>query len=70
MKYREIARRLRELGCEYVRDGAGSHRIGWNPATGGFTTLPDWGAKDIKAGTLRRALNDLGLTRSEFGSIK
>jgi predicted RNA binding protein YcfA (HicA-like mRNA interferase family) len=60
MKYRELAKRFRELGCEYVRPGRGSHRIWYNPANGHFTTIPDWGNKDLKPGMLRAILRDLG----------
>jgi mRNA interferase HicA len=70
MRYRDVARRLRELGCEYVRDGAGSHRIWWNPATDRYSTIPDWGSKDIKPGTLRRILSDLAISRTELGPVK
>jgi len=70
MKYREVSKRLRELGCEYVRPGSGSHHIWWNPALQQYTTIPDWGNKDIKPGTLRRILRDLGVSRKEFGPIK
>ncbi len=70
MRYRELAKRLTNLGCEYVRPGAGSHRIWRNPALDRYTTIPDWGHRDIKPGTLRRILRDLGISRREFGPIK
>ena len=60
MKYRELAKHLRNLDCEFLRNGAGSHRIWWNPASNQFTTIPDWGSRDLKPGTLRRILADLG----------
>ncbi len=62
MKYRELTKRLRKLGCEFVRNGAGSHRIWWNPVNGHYTTIPDWRNKDLKTGTLRSILSDLGFT--------
>jgi len=62
MKYRELTKRLRDLGCEFVRNGAGAHRIWWNPAIERYTTIPDWGSKELKLGTLRRILADLGLS--------
>jgi predicted RNA binding protein YcfA (HicA-like mRNA interferase family) len=65
VRYRELARRLRELGCEFVRNGAGSHRIWRNPANGRFTTAPDWGGKDLKRGTLRAIAADLGLEAND-----
>jgi predicted RNA binding protein YcfA (HicA-like mRNA interferase family) len=70
MKYREVADQLRKLGCEDVRPGSGSHRIWRNPKLDLYTTIPDWGSKDIKPGTLSRILRDLGISRSEFGKIK
>lgn len=62
MNYRELSKRLRDLGCEFLRNGAGNHRIWWNPANGRYTTIPDWGNRDLKIGTLRGVLAGLGLT--------
>jgi predicted RNA binding protein YcfA (HicA-like mRNA interferase family) len=44
--YREAAAKLRRLGCEEVRR-RGSHRRWVNPVTGGRTTLPDWGPREL-----------------------
>jgi predicted RNA binding protein YcfA (HicA-like mRNA interferase family) len=62
MRYREVARRLKDLGCqELPRRGGGSHRKWHNPATGRATVLPDWGGKDLKRGTVRAAVRQLGI---------
>jgi predicted RNA binding protein YcfA (HicA-like mRNA interferase family) len=67
VKYREAAQKLRRLGCvEQSRRGGGSHRRWLNPATDQLATLPDWRAKDLKLGTLRAAVRDLGLDWSDF----
>jgi len=67
MRYREVSRRLRALGCEELaRHGKGSHRVWRNPANGCIAPLPDWGAKDLKIGTLRAVLRQLGLEWDEF----
>jgi len=67
MKYREVAGKLRRLGCqELSRRSNGSHRKWFNPATGRATVLPDWGAKDLKEGTLRAALRQLGIDWQTF----
>ena len=67
MKYREAARKLQNLGCvEIPRKGDGSHRKWHNPRTNAYTTLPDWGSKDLKLGTLRGAVRQLGLDWAEF----
>jgi predicted RNA binding protein YcfA (HicA-like mRNA interferase family) len=66
VKYRELTKRLKKLGCEFVRNGAGSHRIWWNPANNRYTTIPDWGNKDLKIGLLRGVTSDLGLTLQDI----
>jgi predicted RNA binding protein YcfA (HicA-like mRNA interferase family) len=67
MKYKEIARRLKTLGCEELpRRGKGSHRVWHNPANGRIAPLPDWGAKDLKIGTLRAAIRQLELNWKEI----
>lgn len=67
MKYREVAKKLGSLGCEEVpRTGDGSHRKWRNPATGDSTVVPDWGGDDLKLGTVRGAVRQLGLDWDEF----
>ena len=67
MTYRQATKKLRRLGCrELPRRKRGSHRKWHNPATGGFTIIPDWGSKDLKTGTLRAAVKLLGLDWKQF----
>jgi mRNA interferase HicA len=67
MIYREVARKLRRLGCqELPRRGGGSHRKWYNPAMDRSTTIPDWGSKDLKIGTLHNVVSQLGLTWQNF----
>lgn len=67
MKYREVARKLRVLGCEELpRRGGTSHRKWHNPATGRIAPVPDWGSKDLKIGTLRHIVRQLGLDWETF----
>lgn len=37
-----------------------------NPHTGGRAQLTDWGRRDLKIGTLRSAIRQLGLDWREF----
>jgi mRNA interferase HicA len=68
MTYREVARRLRALGCEELhRRGSGSHRKWHNPPTGRVASVPDWGSKDLKRGTIRAVVSQLGLSWVDFG---
>ena len=67
MRYREAARKLSALGCvELPRKKGGSHRKWHNPAGGQITVLPDWGGRDLKLGTLRAAVRQLGLSWESF----
>ena len=67
MTYRDIARKLRSLGCqELPRSGDGSHRKWFNPATDDISVVPDWGGDDLKLGTIRGAVRQLGLDWNDF----
>lgn len=67
MKYREVARKLLQLNChELPRRKGGSHRKWFNPATGRATVVPDWEGKDLKLGTLRAAIRQLGIDWETF----
>jgi len=67
MKYRDIARKLRALGCqELPRRGSGSHRKWYNPTTERIAPLPDWGRKDLKVGTVQAVVRQLDLDWQEF----
>ena len=67
MKYREIASKLTALGClERVRRGGGSHRKWFNPESGQGAVIPDWGSQDLKTGTIRGAIRQLGIDWRDF----
>jgi len=67
VRYREVARKLTALGChETPRAGGGSHRKWTNPATNRSTVVPDWGGRDLKLGTVRAAVRQLGIEWSAF----
>jgi predicted RNA binding protein YcfA (HicA-like mRNA interferase family) len=67
MTYRDVTRRLTALGCvELPRRSGGSHRKWLNPAAQRATVIPDWGGHDIKLGTVRSAVRQLGIEWQEF----
>jgi predicted RNA binding protein YcfA (HicA-like mRNA interferase family) len=62
VKYRDVARKLARLGCvEIPRRGDGSHRKWNNPAAGKATVVPDTQSKDLKVGTVRAVVRQLGI---------
>jgi predicted RNA binding protein YcfA (HicA-like mRNA interferase family) len=65
MTYRELARKLRALGCEFKRHSKGSHEIWVNPRTNQATVIPHHPG-DIPKGTLRAILKQLGISLDEF----
>lgn len=70
MKYKEAARKLKQMGCQEIsRKGGGSHRKWHNPRDGEITVIPDWGSKDLKIGTLRQIVRQLGLDWDKFNSL-
>ena len=70
MKYREVARKLRALGCEELPvRGSGSHRKWYNPTADRIAPVPDWGAKDLKEGTVRAIVRQLALDWEEFKRV-
>lgn len=66
MKYREVEKKLRKLGCVELKSKGGSHRKWINPTENSGAPVPDWGSKDLKMGTLRAAIKQLGLDWDKF----
>jgi len=67
MKYKDLTRKLKILGChEIPRRGGGSHRKWMNPSGGRATTIPDWGSRDLKEGTIKAIVRQLAIDRDDF----
>jgi predicted RNA binding protein YcfA (HicA-like mRNA interferase family) len=64
-RYRDIIRRLKQLGFEFDRQAAGSHEIWYNPVTGRYTTIPNHPG-DMPEGTLRAILRQAGIEPEVF----
>jgi predicted RNA binding protein YcfA (HicA-like mRNA interferase family) len=70
MNFKELTRKLRALGChEIPRRSGGSHRKWFNPALRKGTVIPDWGSKDLKQGTIKGILRQLGIDSDDFEKI-
>ncbi len=66
MRYRELARRLRKQGCEFLRQAGGGHEIWWRPGTDMRTVIPCPPSREIPPGILHMILHDLGLTLEDL----
>ncbi len=70
MRYKEVAGKLLALGCiEFPRLSGGSHRKWMNPLNNRGVVIPDWGSRDLKTGTLRHAIKQLGIDWADFMKI-
>ena len=63
--YRQIVKRLRELGLRFHRQAAGSHEIWFNPANTRYTTIPNHPG-DMPEGTLRAIIKQAGVDAEVF----
>jgi mRNA interferase HicA len=67
LRYRELEKKLKKLGCfEIENKTGGSHRKWINPENKRAAAIPDWGSKDLKNGTLQGAIKQLGLEWEGF----
>jgi hypothetical protein len=71
VKYKEVAQKLKQMGCQEIpRKGSGSHRKWYNPEGGAITPIPDWGSKDLKIGTLRQIIHQFKQSWGNFIKIQ
>jgi predicted RNA binding protein YcfA (HicA-like mRNA interferase family) len=64
-KYRQIVKKLKQLGFGFDRQAAGSHEIWYNPTTNRYTTIPNHPG-DMPEGTLRAILKQADITSEQF----
>jgi predicted RNA binding protein YcfA (HicA-like mRNA interferase family) len=64
-RYRDIVKRLKELGFEFHRQAAGSHEIWVRRPANRYTTIPNHPG-DMPEGTLRAILRQAGVSPEEF----
>ena len=64
-RYREIVKRLKQLGFAFDRQAAGSHELWFNPETRRYTTIPNHPG-DMPEGTLHAILKQAGIEPDAF----
>ena len=67
MKYREVARKLASLGVKRSNaEALGSLRKWVNPTVQRGAVVPDWGPRDLKMGTARGVVRQMGIDWQDF----
>ena len=64
-RYRDIIKRLKELGLRFHRQAAGAHEIWFNESLRRYTTIPNHPG-DMPEGTLRAILRQAGVEVNQF----
>ena len=68
--YRDASRVAKKLGFLFYRSGKGDHEIWRRPADGRYTTIPNWGSKNLKRKTIKSILEDFEISPEEFSKLK
>ena len=64
LKYRDIIKKARKAGFTFRRNTGGTHEIWWNEKEKKTCVIPHH--HEVKAGTLRNIIKQMGLTEDEF----
>ena len=68
--YRDAARVAKKLGFVFLRMAKGDHEIWGKPLGGRYTTIPNWGSKNLKRKTLKGIIEDFEITPEEFLKLR
>lgn len=66
LSYRELTRRLRKLGFRFYRHGKGSHELWVRDTDGKVVPVPHHRGKNIRKGTVRAIIREVGVSLIEF----
>lgn len=67
LTYREIIKKARKVGFVFRRNTGGTHEIWWHEAKRKTCVIPHH--HEIKPGTLKNILRQMGLTEAEFKKL-
>ena len=67
-QYRQIAKRLRNMGFTFDRQATGSHEIWYNEQSDRYTTIPNHPG-DMPEGTLRAILKQADISPNQLNSF-
>ena len=66
LSYRELTRRLRKYGFRFYRHGKGSHELWVRDTDGKVVPVPHHRGKNIRKGTVRAVIREVGVSLTEF----
>ena len=66
LSYRELTRRLRKLGFRFYRHGKGSNELWVRDTDGKVVPVPHHRGKNIRRGTVRAIIREVGVSLTEF----
>jgi len=61
MKYAELIKKLKRIGCYSVGTQQAGHPLWYSPKTGKFFQLSNHRGQEVATGTLRKIMRDAGL---------
>ena len=64
LKYRDVIKKARKAGFVFRRNTGGTHEIWWNEKEKKTCVIPHH--HEVKVGTLRNIIKQMGLTEDEF----
>jgi predicted RNA binding protein YcfA (HicA-like mRNA interferase family) len=66
LSYRELTHRLRKLEFRFYRHGKGSHELWVRDTDGKVVPVPHHRGKNIRKGTVRAIIREVGVSLTEF----
>lgn len=67
LSYREVIKKARKAGFAFRRNTGGTHEIWWNEKERKTCVIPHH--KEIKPGTIKSVIRQMGLTNEEFNKL-
>ncbi len=67
LSYREVIKKVRKAGFVFRRNTGGSHEIWWKEPERITCVIPHH--KEIKSGTVKSIISQMGLTNEEFENL-
>lgn len=67
LKYKGVIKKARKAGFVFRRNTGGTHEIWWNETKKKTCVIPHH--HEVKVGTLRNIIKQMGLTEEEFNNL-